>query len=58
MLEYAGLGVAMGNASSEVKERADYVTASNNEMVWQNFLSYLSYTDKNLNKLKLTHQLR
>ncbi|MCE5285521.1 MAG: Cof-type HAD-IIB family hydrolase [Pelosinus sp.] len=31
MIEYAGLGVAMGNASEEVKERADYITASNDE---------------------------
>lgn len=31
MLEYAGLGIAMGNAPAAVKERADYVTASNNE---------------------------
>ena len=28
MLEAAGLGVAMGNASDEVKARAGYVTAS------------------------------
>ncbi|MGI6486063.1 MAG: HAD family phosphatase [Thermoanaerobacterales bacterium] len=31
MLEYAGLGVAMGNAPKPVKERADVVTAGNNE---------------------------
>lgn len=31
MIEYAGLGVAMGNAAEGVKERADYVTASNDE---------------------------
>lgn len=29
MIEYAGLGVAMENAQKEVRERADYVTASN-----------------------------
>ena len=29
MLRFAGLGVAMGNASDEVKEAADYVTSSN-----------------------------
>jgi hydroxymethylpyrimidine pyrophosphatase-like HAD family hydrolase len=40
-LEYAGLGVAMGNASSEVKERADYVTASNNENGLAKFLELL-----------------
>jgi Cof subfamily protein (haloacid dehalogenase superfamily) len=31
MIEYAGLGVAMGNAEDEIKRRAQYVTASNNE---------------------------
>lgn len=31
MIEYAGLGVAMGNAADGVKERADHVTASNDE---------------------------
>lgn len=31
MLEYAGIGVAMGNASEEVKCRADYITASVDE---------------------------
>ncbi|MCR8843870.1 Cof-type HAD-IIB family hydrolase [Paenibacillus sp. SC116] len=31
LLKRAGLGVAMGNASSDVKEIADYVTASNEE---------------------------
>lgn len=31
MLEYAGLGVAMGNAPDIVKQKADVVTASNNE---------------------------
>lgn len=31
MIRAAGLGVAMGNAFPEVKEAADYVTASNNE---------------------------
>ena len=29
MIEYAGLGVAMGNASQEVKDAADYVTDVN-----------------------------
>ncbi len=29
MIEYAGLGVAMGNAPEEVKKKADVVTASN-----------------------------
>lgn len=31
MLEYAGLGVAMGNAEEKVKNIADYITTSNNE---------------------------
>lgn len=31
MLEFAGLGVAVGNAPPEIKSRAGYVTASNNE---------------------------
>ncbi|MDD7792819.1 Cof-type HAD-IIB family hydrolase [Clostridium sp. 'White wine YQ'] len=29
MIEYAGLGVAMGNASTSIKEKADFVTTSN-----------------------------
>lgn len=31
MLQYCGLGVAMGNAPGKVKEAADFVTASNDE---------------------------
>ena len=31
MLQYCGLGVAMGNAPKQVKDAADYVTASNDE---------------------------
>lgn len=31
MLEYAGLGIAMGNSENLVKERADYVTLTNDE---------------------------
>jgi len=31
MLQYCGLGVAMGNAPRSVKDAADYVTASNDE---------------------------
>ncbi|HSL87368.1 MAG TPA: HAD-IIB family hydrolase, partial [Bacteroidales bacterium] len=30
MIEFAGLGVAMGNGSEEVKEAADYITETNN----------------------------
>lgn len=31
MIEYAGLGVAMGNATNEIKEIANYVTRTNDE---------------------------
>ncbi len=31
MIKYAGLGVAMGNARELLKEKADYVTTSNNQ---------------------------
>ena len=31
MLQFAGLGVAMGNASNYVQSKADYVTLSNEE---------------------------
>lgn len=31
MLQYAGLGVAVGNAVKELKETADYVTCNNND---------------------------
>ena len=31
LLQCCGLGVAMGNSPREVKEAADYVTASNDE---------------------------
>ena len=31
MLRYAGMGVAMGNASDRIKEQADYVTDSNDD---------------------------
>lgn len=31
MIKFAGIGVAMGNAKAEVKEAADYITASNDE---------------------------
>ncbi|WP_175990559.1 Cof-type HAD-IIB family hydrolase [Bacillus sp. Marseille-Q1617] len=31
MIEFAGLGVAMGNAPEDIKEKADYVAASNME---------------------------
>ena len=31
MIEYAGLGVAMANASEELKKRADYIAPSCDE---------------------------
>lgn len=42
MIEYAGLGVAMGNAFDEVKENADFITNSNEEdgvaLVFEKFI--------------------
>ena len=31
MIEYAGLGIAMGNATDEIKNIADYITLTNDE---------------------------
>ena len=31
MLQFVGIGVAMGNSSDDVKKEADYITTSNNE---------------------------
>ena len=31
MLEFAGLGVAMGNSKDEIKTKSDFITANNNE---------------------------
>ncbi len=31
MIEAAGTGIAMGNAIKELKDKADFVTKSNNE---------------------------
>ena len=31
MIEYAGLGVAMGNATDDIKNIANYVTSTNDE---------------------------
>ncbi|MBR3840382.1 MAG: HAD hydrolase family protein, partial [Erysipelotrichales bacterium] len=31
MIDFAGLGVAMGNAVDEVKDKADIITKSNDE---------------------------
>ncbi|PTY40996.1 Cof-type HAD-IIB family hydrolase [Brachyspira hampsonii] len=39
MIEYAGVGVAMGNAEENVKQKADYITLSNDEDGVGKFLS-------------------
>lgn len=31
MVKYAGLGVAMGNATEEIKQAANFITDSNDE---------------------------
>lgn len=31
MIKYAGLGIAMGNGSENIKEAADFITNSNEE---------------------------
>ena len=31
MIEYAGIGVAMGNAEENVKQKANYIALSNDE---------------------------
>ena len=31
MIEYAGYGIAVANASASLKEKADYITLSNDE---------------------------
>ena len=35
MLEYAGVGVAMGNAADHIKQKSGYVTTSNDEGWWR-----------------------
>lgn len=52
MIEWAGLGVAMGNAPLEVKKRADYVTLTNDncgvaQVIEKFFLSDLVAVNKN-----------
>ncbi len=41
MIKYAGLGVAMGNAPEQVKNKADYVTDTNNQEGLAKFLEKL-----------------
>lgn len=43
MIEYSGIGVAMGNAEEKVKQKADYITLSNEEDGVGKFLSDLFY---------------
>lgn len=43
MLQFAGMGVAMGNAAKEIKDLADTVTLSNDEDGIAYFLTQLSY---------------
>ncbi len=45
MIEKSGIGVAMGNALSEIKQMADFTTLSNNDEGIKNFL------EQNINKL-------
>ena len=48
MIEYAGLGVAMGNAPEKVKDKADYVTTSNNDDGLARFLENLLEAQSNI----------
>ena len=45
MLQHAGLGVAMGNAKEEVKQKADYVTTSVDEDGIANALKHFGIID-------------
>jgi hydroxymethylpyrimidine pyrophosphatase-like HAD family hydrolase len=45
MLRHAAIGVAMGQASDEVKDAADYVTASVDEGGIQKALQHLGLID-------------
>ncbi len=46
MIEYAGMGIAMGNASDIVKQRADYVTDSNDNEGVANAINKFILGDK------------
>ncbi|WP_304341135.1 HAD family hydrolase [Metaclostridioides mangenotii] len=46
MLEYAGLGVAMGNSNDDIKESADYVTDTNEESGFANAIFKFMDTDE------------
>ena len=47
MIEYAGIGVAMGNASDEIRNLANFVTKSNEEdgvaYVIENFVKNIKW---------------
>ena len=43
MIEYAGIGVAMGNAEETLKQKSDYITLSNEEDGVGKFLNDLFY---------------
>ncbi|HEO0395819.1 TPA: HAD-IIB family hydrolase [Streptococcus agalactiae] len=68
MLSQVGIGVAMGNASQQVKENARYTTADNNDDVISKALAHygliqfeiektFSSRDENFNKVKSFHLL-
>jgi Cof subfamily protein (haloacid dehalogenase superfamily) len=46
MLEYAGLGVAMGNSNDDIKDIADYVTDTNEESGFANAIFKFMDTDE------------
>lgn len=46
MIQRAGIGVAMGNASNQVKEAADYVTKSNDESGIAHFINRYLLSNK------------
>jgi hydroxymethylpyrimidine pyrophosphatase-like HAD family hydrolase len=45
MLEYANIGIAMGNASDEVKKHADFVTTDIDDDGIYNALKYFQIID-------------
>ena len=46
MIEYAGLGVAMGNSNDDIKKIADYVTDTNEESGFANAIFKFMDTDE------------
>ena len=62
MVQYAGIGVAMGNAVDELKKIADYITSTNNEdgaakaiekfILAENFSNILLIVRRSLNRLE------